>query len=140
MLIARVIVDIASSLVDKVFDYLLPSEDFSVGQRVMVPFGKISKEGYIIDITDKTDVEESKLKQVLYALEPFPVILDDQLKLAQFMKSKFHTGLADAIRLFLPAEMRSSKVKELIKIEADIKKAKEKHNQFLKELGLPELK
>lgn len=30
--------------------------------------------------------------------------------------------------------------KELDKIESDIKKAKDKHNQFLRELGLPELK
>ena len=30
--------------------------------------------------------------------------------------------------------------KELTKIEDDIQKAKAKHNQFLKELGLPELK
>ena len=28
---------------------------------------------------------------------------------------------------------------DLIKIEEQIKKAKDKHNQFLKELGLPEL-
>ena len=45
MLIGKVIVDIASSLVDKVFDYLLPSENFKVGMRVYVPFGKIVKEG-----------------------------------------------------------------------------------------------
>ncbi len=38
MKIGRVIIDIASSLVDNVFDYLLPSEDISVGSRVLVPF------------------------------------------------------------------------------------------------------
>ena len=48
MKIAKVIVDIASSLVDKVFDYLLPCEDFAIGQRVLVPFGKMQKEWYII--------------------------------------------------------------------------------------------
>ena len=128
MLVAKVIVDIASSLVDKVFDYLLPSENFSVGQRVIVPFGKITKEGYIVEITDHSDYEEDKLKTVIYALEPFSVIRSDQLELAKFMKQKFHTGLCDAIRLFLPAEMRSSKVKELVKINCfieDENKAKE---------------
>ena len=59
MMIARVIIDIASSLVDKVFDYILPSENFVVGQRVLVPFGNISKEGYIVEITNHSDYEES---------------------------------------------------------------------------------
>ena len=120
MIIAKIIVDIASSLVDKVFDYILPDENFSVGQRVLVPFGKISKEGYIVEITDKTELEIEKLKTVISAIEPFPVISKDQLELAGFMKKKFHTGLCDALRLFLPSEMRSSKVKELIKIECYI--------------------
>ena len=56
MRIGRVIVDIASSLVDKIFDYLLPSENFEVGMRVYVPFGKVIKEGYLIDIADRKSV------------------------------------------------------------------------------------
>ena len=100
MKIANVIVDIASSLVDKVFDYLLPCEDFAIGQRVLVPFGKMQKEGYIIEITDHSELEMSKLKTVISALEPFPVINADQLKLAFFMKKKFNTGMCDALRLF----------------------------------------
>ena len=128
MVIARVIVDIASSLVDKIFDYALPNENFVVGQRVLVPFGRVAKEGYIVEIADHTNYDMSKLKTVYYALEPFPVILKEQLELAKFMKRKFHTGLCDAIRLFLPAEMRSAKVKELVKTNCFIEddaKAKE---------------
>lgn len=120
MRVAKVIVDIASSLVDKVFDYLLPEGEFFVGQRVLVPFGKISKEGYIVEITDHSNLEEGKLKTIISALEPFAVIKEDQLELAKFMKQKFHTGMCDAIRLFLPAQMRSGKVKELIKITCQI--------------------
>ncbi len=115
MLIAKVIVDIASSLVDKVFDYILPSENFEVGMRVYVPFGKIVKEGYITDITDNSSYDKTKLKSVISAIDPFPVILKEQLNLAVFMKKEFHTGLCDAIRLFIPSEMRKGKVKELVK-------------------------
>ncbi len=115
MLIGRVIVDIASSLVDKIFDYILPSEDFEVGMRVYVPFGKILKEGYLIEIADHSDYDSSKLKSVISPIDPFPVIHEDQLKLAEFMKKKFHTGFCDALRLFLPSEMRGNKVKELVK-------------------------
>ena len=120
MRVAKVIVDIASSLVDKVFDYLLPSENFSIGMRVYVPFGKIIKEGYIIEISDHTSYDESKLKSVLSAIDPFPVINTDQIELAHFMKQKFNTGMADAIRLFLPSEMRGNKVKELFRVDCYI--------------------
>ena len=128
MLIGKIIVDIASSLVDKVFDYILPDDSFVVGMRVYVPFGKIIKEGYIVEVTDKSDYDESKLKAVISKIDNFPVILTEQLKLAKFMKKKFGTGLCDAIRLFLPSEMRQGKVKELIKFECfipDEVKAKE---------------
>lgn len=128
MIIGKVIIDIASSLVDKVFDYILPDKSFEVGMRVYVPFGKIVKEGYIIDIATSSDYDEKKLKTVISKIDNFPVILKEQLELAAFMKQKFHTGLCDAIRLFLPSEMRLGKVKELIKIDCFIEdetKAKE---------------
>lgn len=128
MIIGKIIIDIASSLVDKVFDYILPDESFEVGMRVYVPFGKIIKEGYIVDISTDSDYDKSKLKTVISKIDNFPVIQKEQLELAAFMKKKFHTGLCDAIRLFLPSEMRLGKVKELVKIECFIEdetKAKE---------------
>jgi len=128
MVIGKIIIDIASSLVDKVFDYILPDESFEVGMRVYVPFGKVIKEGYIVDISNESDYDKSKLKTVISKIDNFPVILKEQLELASFMKKKFHTGLCDAIRLFLPSEMRLGKVKELIKTECFIEdelKAKE---------------
>ena len=120
MIVGKIIVDIASSLVDKVFDYILPDETFEIGMRVYVPFGKIIKEGYIVDIATESDYDSSKLKTVISKIDNFPVILPEQLELAKFMKKKFNTGLCDAIRLFLPSEMRQGRVKELIKIECFI--------------------
>ena len=128
MRIARVIVDIASSLVDKIFDYILHDEEIEIGTRVYVPFGKIQKEGYIVDITDHSDYDESKLKAVTSAIDKFHIISNDQLELAKFMKEKFHTGMCDALRLFLPSDLRAGRVRELIKVMCFIEdeiKAKE---------------
>ncbi|MBQ8451537.1 MAG: primosomal protein N' [Clostridia bacterium] len=115
MLIGKVIVDIASSLVDKVFDYILPDEKIEVGSRVYVPFGKIIKEGYLINISNETDLEETKLKKIISAIDKFPIITADQLELAKFMREKFHIGMCDSLRLFLPSELRNGRVKELVK-------------------------
>ena len=118
MKFAKVIVDIASSLVDKVFDYFFDENDnYQVGMRVLVPFGNRVIEGYIIEISDKTELDKSKVKKIIRPLEDFVCILEEQLKLAHFMKEKYNIGMCDSLRLFLPAEMRSGKVKDLEVIE-----------------------
>lgn len=109
---AKVIVDIASSNVDKIFDYKL-NEPLPVGSRVMVPFGNRKMEGYIIALSETTELDESKIKAIEKPLDPFPVITDEQFKLADFMRKRFHIGYADCIRLFLPSELRSGKVGEV---------------------------
>lgn len=120
MKIGKVIVDIASSLVDKIFDYLLPENEIQVGSRVLVPFGKTIKEGYLVEICQNSDYDPTKLKKIISKIDKVPVINSDQLELAKFMKKKFHTGMCDALRLFLPSELRNGKVKELIKINCFI--------------------
>jgi len=115
---AKVIVDIASSLVDKVFDYSFDdASEYKVGMRVLVPFGNRMIEGYIISLSETCEYDESKIKKIIKPLETFPVIMPDQFELASFMKYKYNTGMCDALRLFLPSEMRSGKVKELESVE-----------------------
>ncbi|MBQ8468853.1 MAG: primosomal protein N' [Clostridia bacterium] len=109
----KVIIDIASSLVDKVFDYILPY-DIEVGTRVLVPFGRQVKEGYLVEKTDVSDYDADKLKQIIKPIDDFVVIKKDQFELAKFLKQKYNIGLCDSFRLFLPSEMRTGKVKELV--------------------------
>lgn len=129
MAFARVIVDIASSQVDKIFDYNIPSE-FEVrrGMRVLVPFGARVIEGIVVDVCDKTEVTGHKIKNIIKPIENFRVITEDQFKLSEFLKEQYNIGLSDSFRLFLPSQMRSGKIKDLVKKEVTIKdetKAKE---------------
>ncbi|MBQ7579531.1 MAG: primosomal protein N' [Clostridia bacterium] len=111
---ASVIVDIASSQIDKVFDYIVPeSMSLEVGTRVLVPFGKREIEGIVVKISNETNVISHKLKEIIKPLENFPVITNMQMQMAEFLKREYHIGLADSFRLFLPSEMRSGKVKDL---------------------------
>ena len=53
--------------------------------------------------------------------------------LADFMKEKYNIGLCDSLRLFLPSEMRSGKVKDLETIELyldDDEKAKQYYSSL----------
>lgn len=114
-MVAQVIVDIASSEVDKIFDYLVPEGlVVSCGQRVMVPFGKRQIEGYVVGLSDNSTVDPKKLRSILSTLDPKPLILPELMDLAKFMKSYYHLRYVDIFRLLVPSMIRSGKIKELI--------------------------
>ena len=111
-MIAEVIVDIAHSEVDKIFDYNCLIDGVTAGSRVIVPFGNMKIEGVVINIKDKSDYPTEKLKHVIRALDEEPAITVEGLSLMRFMKNKYHLPAASILRLFLPTEMRKGKVKQ----------------------------
>jgi len=112
---AEIIVDITNGSVDRVFDYRVPPEFEFVkpGYRVLAPFNGREVEGYVINIKDKSEYDEKKIKPIVKALELEPVILPEMMRLSDFMREKYNLRRADTLRLFLPSEMRKSRVKEL---------------------------
>lgn len=109
-MIAEVIVDIAHSEVDKIFDYTC-TEEVSVGCRVVVPFGSMKIEGVVIGVKEKTDYDK-KLKPILRVIDDVPAITAECLEMMRFMCAKYHVPCALALRQFLPTEMRKGKVRE----------------------------
>lgn len=113
-MIAKVIVDISASDVDRVFDYEA-GEGIVRGLRVSVPFGNRTVEGYVIALSDNTDVPPDKLKSVIAALDDRPIISEEFLKLCDFMTARFHLRKIDVFRLLLPSKMRGGRIKALEK-------------------------
>ena len=112
-MIAKVIVDISNSEVDKIFDYSIPSDfELAVGDRVLVPFGSRSIEGFCIKITDCSE-GNYKLKDIIKKLDDKPLIKKEMLALSDFMKEKFYLRYVDTLRLFIPSKLRGNKVKAL---------------------------
>lgn len=111
-MIAEVIVDIAHSDVDKIFDYAC-DESMQAGMRVVVPFGKSVTTGFVVRVKDTSDFPQEKLKRVYRAEEDFPAITKECLLLAKKISERYRCPLALSLRLFLPAEMRTGKVAEV---------------------------
>ena len=68
-LYADIIVDISQEKLDRTFQYEIPQNLLGIiktGTKVEVPFGKGSRtiSGYVIGISDKPKIEESKIKPV----------------------------------------------------------------------------
>ncbi len=113
---AEIIIDQDAKALDRVFEYIIPDYlNLSVGMRVYIPFGKRIMQGYVIKIKDNCNYDRSKLKEIISKIEDFSAIKKEMLELMQFMAEKNHLKLASILRLFLPAEMREGKVKELFK-------------------------
>ena len=112
-LYCQVIVDIAAEQVDRLFTYRVPDGlSLTAGQRVIVPFGPMKREGYVLSLSDRTDVAEDKLRSVLRAAEDYPAILPEMVRLAGWMTQKYRCGWAEALRLMIPAEMRGGRISE----------------------------
>ena len=121
-MIAEVIVDIAHSDVDKVFDYKFNGEEYKLGERVEVPFGWQKTEGVIIGIKEKSDYPEEKIKGILRSLDEFPALSKECLALAKFLKDTYHVPFALALRQFIPTELRGGRVKSKIISYAQLSK------------------
>lgn len=116
-MIAEVIVDVLNSSVDKVFDYKVP-EGFSLqaGCRVTVPFGNRIIEGFVIYIKNESALPDNKLKSIIRKIDESPLILPEMINLMHFMTKRYNIKLVDALRLFIPTELRTGKIKPLKKI------------------------
>lgn len=120
-MVAEVIVDIAHSEVDKVFDYDCRTDTLSAGSRVIVPFGNMKIEGVVIRLKETSNLPKEKLKPVIRVFDEQPAITKELLELANDMREKYHVTMASILRFFLPAEMRKGKVKEKLVTYVSVK-------------------
>lgn len=107
----EVIIDVAASDLDKIFDYIAIPGVF-VGSRVVVPFGRSFTEGFVMALKSESAVPENKLKSIARVVEDIPALSEEALKLAKFVREKYHVSYAAALRLLLPSEMRTGKVRK----------------------------
>jgi primosomal protein N' (replication factor Y) len=119
-MIAEVIVDINHSNVDKVFEYLNPN-NIPTGSRVYVPFGRQYTEGFIIGQKQNPDYDLEKLKEIIRPLDEVPVISNEMLALMRFMIERYNLKKVDALRLFIPSQMRGGRIKALTKNYVKVK-------------------
>lgn len=102
--IAKVVVDIA---LDREFDYLIPAnlkDSIRLGTRVVVPFGKSRRSGYVVGFLSQSDRKDLKKIAGLAGEKPF--IDERMLKLARWMSEYYCAPVEKAIRTVLPGAVR----------------------------------
>ncbi len=106
VLIAKIAVSAATYWIDRPYDYLVPEEfgdKVRPGMRVCVPFsrGNRQTEGVVLAMADGSKYET--LKPILAVLDDKPVLTEQQLRLALFMRERFFCTVYDAVKAILPA-------------------------------------
>ena len=123
---AQVIVDISNDAVDRVFDYVALN-DTQIGMRVKVPFGARSVLGYVINLSETTNFNETKVKSIISNLESVPKLKPEILALSKYLAEHFFLRLSDTIKLVLPSCVRLDTQKEqnlfLLSLNLDIETA-----------------
>ena len=105
-LVAKIAVSAATYWIDRPYDYLVPealADRARPGMRVYVPFarGNRRSEGLILALSDHSEYEQ--LKPIELLLDEEPVLDEEQLRLALFMRERFFCTVYAAVKAILPA-------------------------------------
>ena len=104
--IAKVAVENAAYSFDDAFDYAIPEALCAAvqpGVRVLVPFGNGNKKRQGIVFALRTPKEEKKLKNIAAVLDEKPLLNNELLRLAVFLKDRTFCTLFEAAKALLPS-------------------------------------
>lgn len=114
MNVAKVIVDVPANQTDRLFDYLIPEDwkrSVEAGMRVIVPFGPRKVQAFVVEVTDRTQIE--KLKEIDHILDPSPVLTKELVKLGFWLANETLCYAISAFQVMLPAAMKAKYKKQL---------------------------
>lgn len=112
---ANIIIDISHEKVDRTFQYRIPENlkgQLAIGSCVSVPFGAGNhlRKGYVVEITNRTEYAEEKLKDVA-AVEKKAVKAEERyMELAAWMKEKYGSTMIAALKTVLPVKKKTEKL------------------------------
>ena len=119
---SKIIINISVENLDRPFTYRIPerlTDRCHPGTKVLVPFGNSNRmiEGYILEITDHADIDESKIKDIDSVVVEQSANESRLIELAAFIKEQYGSTMNAALKTVLPIK-RAYKPKEKKTIEA----------------------
>ena len=108
-MVAGVLVEISNKSVDKIFDYLIPCEllpKIKVGVRVVVPFGRMKLEGFVLEIKNEssTNIEMREIEDVV---DSDVVLNSELLELGKKLRDMTLASLISCYQVMLPKALKA---------------------------------
>lgn len=109
MILADIYINLPIKSITQVYTYIVPEHlsDIEPGYRVIVPFGKSLREGFVIEIhnsEDRSDIELQRLKEINCAIDKEPWFNPQMYELATWMSRYYLCSNAESMRLFIPGK------------------------------------
>ena len=107
-MVVGVLVELSSKNIDKVFDYKVPDDlvsSIKIGIRVIVPFGRMELEGFILEI--KEDSELDNLKEIIDIKDREIILNDELLELGNYMRDVTLSTLISCFQTMLPKALKA---------------------------------
>jgi len=98
------------------FTYSVPDEISSmlqIGVRVLAAFGKRTLTGFVIELSDKSDVTE-KIKPLTDILDEIPLFNTDDLKFYEWLADYYLCSLGEALKLAVPYGLEIESKRKII--------------------------
>ncbi len=133
---ANIIVDISHEKVDRPFQYRIPEGlmgQLEVGMAVMIPFGLGNKriKGYVMEITDRAEYDEHKLKAVDSIVKDGVSAQSDSMKLAWWIRENYGSTMIAALKTVLPVKKKLKQVvRKTIVCKVDTETAAARAEEF----------
>ena len=98
-----------------VFDYLADAKyEWRPGVRVRVPFGKSTRVGVVVAVTDKSDFDSSRLKSVATVLDAQPLLSKKILQLYEWISRYYHHPIGEVVLNAFPKLLRQGQSAEIV--------------------------
>ena len=121
---AQVIVDVPTMQTDQPYTYLVPDEWQAViecGMRVEVPFGEGNRhiQGFVTALPTKLAESTLSLKSLIRVIDLAPVVNQELLQLADYMKDVTFSFKINCLQTMLPAAMKAAYQKKFVLLDED---------------------
>ena len=109
-MLASVIIEYSVKSLNKVFDYIIPEEikdTIKVGHKVIVPFGKVEVEGFVLKIHNNID-NSLEYRSIIRIQESDFYLNEELLKLGKYMSGFLLCNLISCYQVMLPKALKAS--------------------------------
>ena len=134
----EVILNNKVKILNRTFDYIVPEnmrDGLNIGSRVLVPFGRSTKDAYVIGFKDKSDFECKEILEVLTTEE----ISEEKLALAKIMSKRYFCNLSECIKLMLNPKTNTKNIDNIMRNKMkNIVVLVENYKEILKSIKLNE--
>ena len=107
-MVVGVLVEITNRSVDRIFEYMVPIKFESlmkIGIRVLVPFGKMTLEGFVLEIKNEKTTDK-ELREVLEVIDQEVILNQELLELGKKMRDMTLSTLISCYQVMLPKALK----------------------------------